>query len=468
MSKVPETCKGMRDFFPEQVAKRQYMFQTIAKHFQRYGFVQLETPSMENLSTLTGKYGDEGDQLIFKVLSSGDYLKDYKEELEKEGKSSIEREELNSKKLLPKIADKALRYDLTIPFARFMAKYHRELPLPFKRYQMQPVWRADRPQKGRYREFYQCDADIIGSESMLNEVDLLNIYDSVFEELGLPVVIKINNRKILTGIAEVLHIADKLVSMTVAIDKLDKIGKEGVLAEMAEHGISEDARDRLSLLIDAIDKTYEEKIAFIKDFLHESEIGKQGIEEMEYIFSSLQNLSFKAKLELDLTLARGISYYTGPIFEVKAGKGSLTSTIASGGRYDNLTGIFGVDGLAGVGISFGIDRIYDVLEELGLFPEDTVQRVDVLVLNFGEQEIKEIYPLMKSLRRAGVCVEIYAEAAKLKKQMQFAADKKVRYVLFAGRDELDKKSVQIKNMDTGEQKNISLLNFEEEIKNTIS
>ncbi|MFN7160345.1 MAG: histidine--tRNA ligase [Candidatus Gracilibacteria bacterium] len=461
--KAPETCKGMRDFFPDQVSKRQYMFQVIAKHFQRYGFVQLETPTMENLSTLTGKYGDEGDQLIFKVLASGDYLKDYKTELEKAGKSEVSIQDLDSKQLLSKISDKALRYDLTIPFARFMAKNYRELPLPFKRYQMQPVWRADRPQKGRYREFYQCDADIIGSKSMLSEVDLLCIYDGVFTELGLPVTMKINNRKILTGIAETLQITDKLVAMTVAIDKLDKIGKEAVLVEMKSSGIPDTACGKIGELIDAMSTDYAAKLAFIKNLLSDSEIGRQGIEEIEYIFSFLNKLSFKAELELDLTLARGISYYTGPIFEVKTKLGSLTSTIAAGGRYDNLTGIFGVDGLAGVGISFGVERIYDLLEELDLFPKDTIKTVDIMLLNFGDREVERIYPYIQEIRGAGTSVEIYPENAKLKKQMQFASDKKTKYVLFAGGEELDKKSVQLKNMITGEQIDISLENLSNKI-----
>lgn len=462
-AKVPETCKGMRDFFPDQVAKRQYMFQVITKHFQRFGFAPLETPTMENLTTLTGKYGEEGDQLIFKVLSSGDYLKDYKSTLEKSAVTAVALPDLDSKKLLPSISDKALRYDLTIPFARFMAKHYRELPLPFKRYQIQPVWRADRPQKGRYREFYQCDADIIGSQSLLNEVDLMCIYDGVFREFGLSVTIKINNRKILTGIAEALGIADKLVDMTVALDKLDKVGKDSVLLEMEESGIPSRATSELAKLIDVSQESTEMKIAFIKKLLSSSEIGMAGVGELEYLFSFMKRLPMKAVVEFDLTLARGISYYTGPIFEVKAREGSMTSTIAAGGRYDNLTGIFGVEGLAGVGISFGVDRIYDLLEELKLFPVDAMKSTDVLLLNFGEREVETMYPLIQELRTHEISVEVYPEAAKLKKQMQYASDKKIKFVIFAGEEELNNKSVQVKNMYSGEQTAISLENLQTEI-----
>jgi len=450
-SKTPETCKGMRDLTPEVVAKRKYMFQVLEKHFQRAGFVPLETPSMEYLSTLTGKYGDEGDQLIFKVLASGDYLKDFKEKSMKEGATTLAIDALDSKKVLPMISDKALRYDLTIPFARFMAKNHRELPLPFKRYQMQPVWRADRPQKGRYREFYQCDADIIGSKSLFNEMDLLLIFDGVFSDFSLPVTIKVNSRKVLTGLAEAAGCINEFIPMTVALDKLDKIGKEAVLAEMAEKGIPEASITILGRFIDHLTSPVGEKMNFLKDLCAGSEIGKEGIAEVSTLLEFCKNNAFSAEVEFDMTLARGLSYYTGPIFEVKSKVGSYSVTIAAGGRYDNLTGVFGVEGLSGVGISFGVDRIFDVLEEQGLFPEGTLVSTKILFTNFGEEEVYALYPFVRELRAKGIAVEMYPESAKLKKQMQYAHDKKVAFVVVTGKDELNNNSVQYKDMSTGEQ-----------------
>lgn len=455
-TKAPDTCKGMRDFYGEEVAKREYIFTILKKQFRRFGFLPLETPTMEYLQTLTGKYGDEGDQLIFKVLSSGDYISEYKKALGKDAGLISDLREVEPKKLLPFISDKALRYDLTIPFARFVAGKYRELPMPFKRYQMQPVWRADRPQKGRYREFYQCDADIIGSDSLLNEVDLLYLLDEAFVELNIPVLIKINNRKILNGIAEAVGIVDQLTDMTVAFDKLDKIGKEKVLEELRGKGIEEKALAQLGTVLDLLDKPTNEVLMYLERFLESSEVGKKGIAELKEVFSVFENQELRAELSLDVTLARGLSYYTGTIIEVKSKIGTLSSTITAGGRYDNLTGIFGVDNLSGVGISFGVDRIFDVLEENKLFPAEISKPTDVLVLNFGEREVKEMYPYVLQLRKQDVSVEIYPDPAKMKKQMKYADDKEISYVLIAGEEELSKNSVQLKNMKTGNQDTVNI------------
>ncbi len=454
-TRAGELCKGMRDFYGTDALKREYLFAILRKQFVRFGFAPLETPSMEYLQTLTGKYGDEGDQLIFKILSSGDYLQDYRKAAQAENFPSV-LSDMEPKKLLPYIADKALRYDLTIPFARFVAKKYRELPMPFKRYQMQPVWRADRPQKGRYREFYQCDADIIGSDSLLNEADLMYLFDEVFKELNLPVTILVNNRKILAGIAEAIGIYEQLVDMTVALDKLEKIGKENVLNELQEKGIGGRALVVLEEVIGLVGASAETSLVYLETLLTDSEEGKKGLEEMKELMRLLDASPMNARIVFDVTLARGISYYTGTVYEVKSEVGTLKSSIASGGRYDNLTGIFGVDGLSGVGISFGLDRIFDIMEENNLFPETVGKSTDVMLLNFGEREVKEMYPYILGLRSKDLSVEIYPEAAKMKKQMKYANDKGIRFVIFAGEGELNRKCVQLKNMSTGEQVEVEL------------
>ncbi len=437
----PSIPKGTRDFNPTEMARRNYIFDIIKKHFKRFGFSAIETPAMENLSTLLGKYGEEGDKLLFKILNSGDFLS---------GMPAEQFAENNSAKVTTFISEKGLRYDLTVPFARFVVQHRNELVFPFKRYQIQPVWRADRPQKGRYREFYQCDADMIGSNSLLNEVELVQLIDNVFSELGIRVSIKLNNRKILSGIADFVGEADKIIDITVAIDKLDKIGLEGVNKEMLEKGISAEAIEKLQPII-LLEGSNSEKLARLADLLQSSDSGKAGVEEMNTVLGYLSHLPVNNEVMLDLTLARGLNYYTGTIFEVKALDVQIGS-ITGGGRYDNLTGIFGMPDVSGVGISFGADRIYDVLEELKGWPENTGDDVEVLFVNFGSQEEIFCMPLVALLRNAGINTELYPEAAKMKKQMKYADDKKIPYVVMVGEEEMKNHHIGVKNMKTGEQK----------------
>lgn len=436
----PSIPKGTRDFNPNEMARRNYIFDTIRKHFKLYGFSAIETPAMENLSTLMGKYGEEGDKLLFKILNSGDFLSKVSED---------QLNERNSNKLTTKISEKGLRYDLTVPFARFVVQHRNELTFPFKRYQIQPVWRADRPQKGRYREFYQCDADMIGSTSLLNEVDLVQLIDDVFQDLNINVSIKLNNRKILSGIAEFVGEADKIIDITVAIDKLDKVGLEGVNKEMEAKGVSPKAIEQLQPIIN-LSGSNAEKLQKLKVLLASSEIGVKGVEEMTTVLDYLEGLEVKNEVELDLTLARGLNYYTGTIFEVKALDVAIGS-ITGGGRYDDLTGIFGMPDVSGVGISFGADRIYDVLNELNLYPEHTEDSVQVFFVNFGSDEEKYCLPLVSKLRKNGINAELYPASAKMKKQMKYANDKNVPFVVMIGGDEMEKNVLSVKNMETGEQ-----------------
>ena len=442
MANKPGIPKGTRDFGPVEMAKRNYIFNTIRSVYELYGFQQIETPAQESLQTLMGKYGEEGDKLLFKILNSGDYL------------SKIEDSELterNTLRLASKICEKGLRYDLTVPFARYVVMHREELQLPFKRYQVQPVWRADRPQKGRYREFYQFDGDVVGSDSLLNEVELMQIVDTVFTRFGVRVQIKINNRKILTGIAEVIGAADKIVDITVAIDKLDKIGIDNVNAELREDGLSDEQIEKLQPII-MLEGTNEEKLNTIAEVLASSETGLKGVEETKYILSFLTSLN--NEIQLDLTLARGLSYYTGAIFEVKALDTPMGS-ISGGGRYDNLTGIFGMPGLSGVGISFGVDRIYDVLNALDLYPKDSLQTTQVLFINFGEKETAYCLPVIAKVRQAGIRAEIYPDSTKMKKQMSYANAKQIPFVVLAGDNEIAEGKVTLKNMETGEQMLVS-------------
>ncbi len=438
--------KGTRDFGPVVMIKRNYIFDTIKKVFKKYGYQEIQTPTMENLDTLTGKYGDEGDQLIFKVLNSGDYL----------SKSEGLKENITFKNLLPLISEKALRYDLTVPFARYVVMHQNEITSPFKRFQIQPVWRADRPQKGRYREFYQCDADVVGSDSLLNEAEFICIYDESLSSLGLKdFTIKINNRKILSGIAELIGKPDMIVNMTVAIDKLDKIGLQGVEKELLEKGFEEKDIAILKPII-LLDGNNQQKLNSLKVILKDSEIGLNGISEIEKIFSYLSNFSLQnAKVELDLTLARGLNYYTGCIFEVKTNEATMGS-IGGGGRYDDLTGMFGKDRLTGVGISFGADRIYDVLEELNLFPTSTNESTKVLICVFGEDEETFAIPILNQLRLAEINAELFPFGAKMKKQMQYANDKAIPYVVIIGGDEMQSGLLSLKNMQSGEQVKVSV------------
>ena len=442
MANKPSIPKGTRDFGPVEMAKRNYIFNTIRSVYELYGFQQIETPAQETLQTLMGKYGEEGDKLLFKILNSGDYL------------SKIEDNELterNTLRLASKICEKGLRYDLTVPFARYVVMHREELQLPFKRYQVQPVWRADRPQKGRYREFYQFDGDVVGSDSLLNEVELMQIVDTVFTRFGVRVQIKINNRKILTGIAEVIGAADKIVDITVAIDKLDKIGIDNVNAELREDGLSDEQIEKLQPII-MLEGTNEEKLNTIAEVLKDSETGLKGVEETKYILGFLTSLN--NEIQLDLTLARGLSYYTGAIFEVKALDTPMGS-ISGGGRYDNLTGIFGMPGLSGVGISFGVDRIYDVLNALDLYPKDSLNTTQVLFINFGEKETAYCLPIIAKVRQAGIRAEIYPDGAKMKKQMSYANAKQIPYVVLAGDNEIAAGKVTLKDMTTGEQTLVS-------------
>ena len=440
MAQKPSIPKGTRDFGPSEMAKRNYIFDTIKQVYQLYGFQQIETPAMETLGTLMGKYGEEGDKLLFKVLNSGDYLNKVSDE---------ELHERNALHLAAKLCEKGLRYDLTVPFARYVVMHREELQLPFKRYQMQPVWRADRPQKGRYREFWQFDGDIVGSDSLLNEVELMQIIDTVFFRFGVRVQIKINNRKILTGIAEVIGAADKIVDITVAIDKLDKIGLDNVNAELREDGLSEEQIEKLQPII-SLEGTNDEKLNIIAEVLKESEIGVKGVEETRFILDTLKTLGLKNEIQLDLTLARGLNYYTGAIFEVKALDVQIGS-ITGGGRYDNLTGIFGMPGISGVGISFGVDRIFDVLNALDCYPKDAVNGTQLLFINFGEKETAYCLPVVGKAREAGIHTEIFPDAAKMKKQMSYANAKQIPFVALAGENEIAQGKLTLKNMETGEQ-----------------
>ena len=447
MAQKPGIPKGTRDFNPEQVTKRNYIFNTIKTQFERFGFQPIETPSFENSETLMGKYGEEGDRLIFKILNSGDFLKDVSEEELVNRDSSI----------VNRISEKALRYDLTVPFARYVVQHQNEIEFPFKRYQMQPVWRADRPQKGRFREFYQCDADVVGSNSLWQEVEFVQLYDAVFAALGLEgVTIKINNRKVLSGIAEVIGASDKLIDFTVALDKLDKIGEEKVKAEMLEKGIPQTGIDKLQPLF-TLSGSFEAQVAQLKTILNTSEEGKKGIEELEFIDQAISTLKLEtANLQLDVTLARGLNYYTGAIFEVSAPKAVQMGSIGGGGRYDDLTGIFGLKDMSGVGISFGLDRIYLVLEELDLFPKTISETVKALFINFGDDEALFSLKAIKALRAEGVNTELYPEAAKMKKQMQHANKRNIPYVILVGEEEMASNTFTLKNMESGEQQQLDI------------
>lgn len=445
MAQKPSIPKGTRDFSPIEMAKRNYIFNTIKEVFLLYGFQQIETPAMENLSTLMGKYGEEGDKLLFKMLNSGDYLKNAPAEM-------LEKHDYIH--LIPKISEKGLRYDLTVPFARYVVMHRNDIQFPFKRYQIQPVWRADRPQKGRYREFYQCDADVVGSDSLMNEIELVGMIDEVFKRFGINVIIKINNRKVLSGIAEVIGAPDKIVDITVAIDKIDKIGLENVNAELLEKGLSQDAVDALQPLL-TLSGSNKEKLATLSTLLASSEVGMKGVEELRYVLTNSEAQQPKGVVELDVSLARGLNYYTGTIIEVKA-KDVAIGSITGGGRYDNLTGVFGMPGTSGVGISFGADRIYDVLNTLELYPKDTLASTKVLFVNFGEKEGAQSLQYVMKLRANGIPAEIYPDSTKMKKQMSYANDKNVAYVAMVGETEMANGSIALKCMETGEQENLTI------------
>ena len=445
MAQKPSIPKGTRDFSPIEMAKRNYIFNTIKEVFLLYGFQQIETPAMENLSTLMGKYGEEGDKLLFKMLNSGDYLKNAPAEM---------LEQHDYIHLIPKISEKGLRYDLTVPFARYVVMHRNDIQFPFKRYQIQPVWRADRPQKGRYREFYQCDADVVGSDSLMNEIELVGMIDEVFKRFGINVIIKINNRKVLSGIAEVIGAPDKIVDITVAIDKIDKIGLENVNAELLEKGLSQDAVDALQPLL-TLSGSNEEKLATLSTLLASSEVGMKGVEELRYVLTNSEAQQPKGVVELDVSLARGLNYYTGTIIEVKA-KDVAIGSITGGGRYDNLTGVFGMSGTSGVGISFGADRIYDVLNTLELYPKDTLASTKVLFVNFGENEGAQSLQYVMKLRANGIPAEIYPDSTKMKKQMSYANDKNVAYVAMVGETEMANGTIALKCMETGEQENLTI------------
>jgi histidyl-tRNA synthetase len=444
MAQKPSIPKGTRDFSPAEMVKRNYIFDLIKEVFRLYGFQPIETPAMENLSTLTGKYGEEGDKLLFKILNSGDFISKVSGDL---------LEERNSNKLTSKISEKGLRYDLTVPFARFVVQYQNDITFPFKRYQIQPVWRADRPQKGRYREFYQCDVDVIGSNSLLNEVELVQIIDDVFTRLKINTIVKINNRKILAGIAEVIGENDRIIDITVAIDKLDKIGLEKVNTELVEKGVSNQAVEKLQPIL-ALEGSSIEKIAQLETILANSEIGIKGVNEIKKLFSYLNNLSLQTEVELDLTLARGLNYYTGAIFEVKA-KDAEMGSICGGGRYDDLTGIFGLPNMSGVGVSFGAERIYDILTQMNLFPLKSTETTKVLFVNFGEKEEAYCLPVLADLRKNGVNAEIFPDSTKMQKQMNYANKKEIPYVILAGETEIKAKKFTLKNMASGEQQLVS-------------
>ena len=453
MAQKPSIPKGTRDFSPEEMAKRNYIFNTIKDVFLLYGFQQIETPSIENLSTLMGKYGEEGDKLLFKVLNSGDFLRDATDEM------LASRDCLH---LTPKICEKGLRYDLTVPFARYVVQHRNEIQFPFKRYQIQPVWRADRPQKGRYREFYQCDADVVGSDSLLNEVELITLIDEVFHRFGINITIKLNNRKILSGIAEVIGAPDKIIDITVAIDKIDKIGIDNVNAELREKGIGDEAISTLQPLLQ-LSGTNDEKLATLESLLAASGIGRKGIEELRFVIDNVNEVGINSTLELDVSLARGLNYYTGTILEVKANDVAMGS-ITGGGRYDNLTGVFGMDGTSGVGISFGADRIFDVLNTLNLYPEGTCTSTKVIFTNFGDAEAKASLKYIMELRKAGISAEIYPEPSKMKKQMTYADNKKIPFVAIVGETELAEGKIMLKNMATGEQDKLTIAEIIEKLK----
>lgn len=441
----PSIPKGTRDFSPEEMAKRNYIFNTIREVFHLYGFQQIETPAMENLSTLMGKYGEEGDKLLFKILNSGDCFA---------GISDEELMEKNPLRFAAKACEKGLRYDLTVPFARYVVQHRNEISFPFKRYQIQPVWRADRPQKGRYREFYQCDGDVVGSDSLINEVELIQIMDEVFHRFGIRVCIKMNNRKILSGIAEIIGEADKIVDITVAIDKLDKIGLDNVNEELRSKGLPEEAIERLQPII-MLQGSNQEKIATLKEVLSTSETGLKGVAELDFILERISHTPIRAELELDLTLARGLNYYTGAIFEVKALDVQIGS-ITGGGRYDNLTGVFGMEGVSGVGFSFGADRIFDVLNQLDLYPEGSLKTTQLLFVNFGQKEEIHLLPLIAKVRKAGIRTELYPESTKMKKQMGYADAKKIPFVAIVGENEMAENKINLKNMLTGEQNLVTI------------
>lgn len=449
MAQKPSIPKGTRDFGPEEMSRRNYIFDTIRSVFNLYGFSQIETPAMENLSTLMGKYGEEGDKLLFKILNSGNWLREV-------DKTMVEAEDYVH--LTPKVSEKGLRYDLTVPFARFVVQHRAELQMPFKRFQIQPVWRADRPQKGRYREFYQCDADVVGSDSLLNEIELLYLIDEVFSRLGIRITIKLNNRKVLSGIAEILGAPDKLIDITVAIDKIDKVGMDAVCAELAERGLSEEAIEKLKPIL-GISGSIAERLEALSEVLAQSPTGMKGVEELNEVLAGLETSPLRAELDLDVSLARGLNYYTGTIIEVKARDVQIGS-ITGGGRYDNLTGVFGMPGLSGVGISFGADRIYDVLNTLDLYPKSTTSGLKVMFVNFGTAEAKTAMSMLQKMRAHGIAGEIYPDAAKMKKQMGRADALSIPYVAIVGESEMAENKLTLKNMATGEQK---LLTVEEAI-----
>jgi len=456
MAQKPSLPKGTRDFSPAEVAKRTYIMNTVRKHFKNFGFNPIETPSFENSDTLMGKYGEEGDRLIFKILNSGDYLKKANE---------VFLTEKDSQKLTAQISEKALRYDLTVPFARYVVQHRNEIELPFKRFQIQPVWRADRPQKGRFREFFQCDADVVGSNSLWQEVEFIQLYDAVFTELGINgVTIKMNNRKILSGIAEVIGAKDKLIDFTVALDKLDKIGEDGVKKEMIGKGITEEAIAKIKPLF-SFSGSFSEKLAQLKGLLSTSEEGLKGVEELSFIIKTIENLGLQtATLDLDVTLARGLNYYTGAIFEVAAPAEVKLGSIGGGGRYDDLTGIFGLKDISGVGISFGLDRIYLVLEELNLFPAEVAETTKVFFINFGDDEALYCYRTIQKLRAKGISAELYPDSAKMKKQMNYANKRSFPFVVLAGTDEAINNTYTLKNMESGEQLSVT---FEELVKSVV-
>ena len=453
MAQKPSIPKGTRDFSPEEMAKRNYIFNTIKDVFLLYGFQQIETPAMENLSTLMGKYGEEGDKLLFKILNSGDFLRSASDEM------LAARDCVH---LTSKLCEKGLRYDLTVPFARYVVQHRNELQFPFKRYQIQPVWRADRPQKGRYREFYQCDADVVGSDSLVNEVELISLIDEVFSRFGINIAIKLNNRKVLSGIAEVIGAPEKIVDITVAIDKIDKIGIDNVNAELREKGLSEEAIATLRPLLE-LSGSNDEKLATLEGLLAQSEVGMKGIEELRYVIANAMELGLRSTLDLDVSLARGLNYYTGSILEVKALDVEMGS-ITGGGRYDNLTGVFGMDGVSGVGISFGADRIFDVLNMLDLYPADTCATTKVIFMNFGDAEAKQSLKYVMELRKAGISAELYPESSKMKKQMTYANGKNVPYVAMVGETELNEGKLTLKNMATGEQEILDIASVVEKLK----
>lgn len=444
MAQKPSIPKGTRDFTAEEMAKRNYIFDTIRDVFRLFGFRQIETPAMENLSTLMGKYGEEGDRLLYKILNSGDFLNGVDRALIDENRTVS---------LAAKICEKGLRYDLTVPFARFVVQHRNELQMPFKRFQIQPVWRADRPQKGRYREFYQCDADVVGSESLYNEVELLQMIDEVFARLGVRIAIKLNNRKVLAGIAEVIGAPDKLIDITVAIDKIEKIGIEKVNEELAERGLSADAIAALQPIL-SISGTLDERLDALANVLADNEIGRKGVEELKFVSRTTMNLGLRAELDLDVSLARGLNYYTGTIIEVKALDVAIGS-ITGGGRYDNLTGVFGMPGLSGVGISFGADRIYDVLNTLNLYPADTRAASKIIFTNFGEKEADASLKIIKALRQAGISAELYPEASKMKKQIGYADSMQIPFVGIIGESELESGTITLKNLASGEQQQLT-------------